>query len=522
MSITREPPGTVVLETSADKIVLQPTPSSDPNQPLNWSRFRKHLNFFIVCFFTLIAFTASDVSSVMWGPWQKELGWDFTQLNNTYAISVAGLGLGCPILIPFANKFGKRPVYLVASALVVATSAWQSQMESIGEAYGSQFLQGLAVSVTETIIQMTVADLYFVHERGTFNGIYMFVVDIGNYIVLVPAGYCTVNLGWRWVYLIVAIIAAVQFVMTLFLFEETNYTPPAATIVAEDLSSEEEQELCDEESPKKQLDFEEPPQVRTAELMDIPMNPLRKRLALYTYEKGSFVEFCRKLLTPFLTLFTYPIVAFGALQYGCLLSFVSMVSTTTSNSFAAPPYNFSSAGIGNINIAPCIGMIIGCLYGGWFNDKTILWMSIRNNGVYEPEFRLYSLLFANFSMTIGMFLFGMSIANNVTWIVPAIGFAIVAFGYGSSGAIIVTYLVDCYEMIVADAFIGVIVIRNGLAMAILFCMSPWVSRVGLQNVYIMGGCFTLIPLILTVPMIIWGKELRRRSESRYLKESTRG
>ncbi|KAG5355096.1 putative MFS-type transporter [Yarrowia sp. B02] len=459
----------------------------------------------------------------MWGPWQDEFKWSFDQLTNVNGLSVAGLGLGCPLLIPFANKFGKRPIYIVASALVVATSAWLSQMEAIGEAYGSMFLQGLAVSVCETIIQMTVADLYFVHERGTFNGIYMFVVDVGNFLVLVPAGYITINIGWRWVFIIVAIIGAVQFLMTVFFFEETNYTLPDSLLVSElpcdGLSSDEQ--VSSEKNSEKTGEISTL-QHQTGEVLDIPRNPLSKRLALVAYTPGSWKEFLRKILAPFIVLFSYPIVAFAAMQYGCMLSFVAMVSTTTSDSFAAPPYNFSAAGIGNINIAPCVGMLLGCIYGGWFNDKTIIWMSNRNHGVYEPEFRLYSLIFANFSMTVGMFMLGIPIAKGVQWIVPAIGFAIVAFAYGSSGSIVVTYLIDCYSQIVGDAFIGVVVVRNGLGMVIIFCMSPWVDGIGLQNVYIMGGCFTLIPLILTIPMIIWGKELRRRSESRYLKESQRG
>ncbi|AOW04768.1 YALI0E00616p [Yarrowia lipolytica CLIB122] len=71
---------------------------------------------------------------------------------------------------------------------------------------------------------MTVADLYIVHQRGTYyNGIYMFVVEVGNFLVLVPSGYITLNLSWRMVYIIVVIIAGVQFVMTLLFFEKTNY-----------------------------------------------------------------------------------------------------------------------------------------------------------------------------------------------------------------------------------------------------------------------------------------------------------
>ncbi|KAG5358660.1 putative MFS-type transporter [Yarrowia sp. B02] len=531
MSITREPPGTVLLETS-ETIVLQPTPSSDPNDPLNWAKWRKYLNFFIICFFTLMDFTANDVPSVMRPPWRKEFGWSFAELNNTYAISLAGMGLGCPLLVPFANKFGRRPVYLVAAALVVAMVAWMSEMNTIGEAYGAMFILGLSGSVTETIIQMTVADMFFVHERGTFNGIYMLIVDFGNFIVLVPAGYCTVNLGWRWTYRIIAIISAVMFLMVALLMEETTYTRTVSVIdgISEESDDESVTKVVAEKSSmtKKEEKSEYDLQAKAGPLQfpeidsEIQMNPLRKRLAPYTYTPGSFREFLRKMYTPFLTLVTYPIVTFSAVQYGCLLSFLSMASSTISNSFSVAPYNFSSAGIGNINIAPCIGMTLGCFYGGWFNDKTIIWLSKRNNGIYEPEFRLYSLVFANLTVTVGMFMFGISIAHNVHWMVPTVGFAIVAFGYGSCGAIIVTYLIDCYEKIVSDAFIGVVVIRNGMTMMILFCLSPWVKSIGLQNTFISGGCLSLISVLLTLPMIKYGKELRRRSESRYLKESSRG
>ena len=541
--MSNEPPGTVVLESTATtKITLQPVPTSDPNQPLNWANWRKHFNFFQVCFFTLIAFTTACVSSVFWGPWQREYGWTMDQLNNSYALSVAGLGLGCPIFIPFVHKFGKRPVYLVASALVVACAGWQACMKSIGEVYGSMFIQGLAVSVTETIIQMTVADLYFVHQRGTYNGIYMFVVDVGNFLILVPSGYITLNLGWRWVYIIVAIIAGVQFVMTLLFFEETSYEAPIPVLVSEELTEQEVEHLSEEVLKTTPSDDLEIPVSSESSVTDKTTTdnhttcletssrdelesqsdiPLRKPrfglLPLFTYHPGSWSDFWRKTVTPFTTLFTYPIVTFCALQYGFILSWLSMAATTSANSWVLPPYNFSAVAIGNINIAPFVGMILGCLFGGWFNDKTIIWLSKRNNGVFEPEFRLYNLLLANFSMTVGILLFGIPTAHGVHWMAPTVGFAIIAFGFGSSGAIVVTYLLDCYEKIAADAFIGVVVVRNALATAIILLQSPWEARIGLQNVYISAGCFTLIPLLLTIPVIIWGKELRRRSADRYMR-----
>ncbi|KAK0343110.1 hypothetical protein LTR91_024486 [Friedmanniomyces endolithicus] len=52
------PPGTVALEDlQRNEIILQPTPSDDPEQPLNWSVGRKTVNYVIVCFYALITFT---------------------------------------------------------------------------------------------------------------------------------------------------------------------------------------------------------------------------------------------------------------------------------------------------------------------------------------------------------------------------------------------------------------------------------------------------------------------------------
>ena len=53
------PPGTVKLQEliGSDKaqkdarIVLQPRPTSDPNDPLNWSTRQKNLNFFLACYY---------------------------------------------------------------------------------------------------------------------------------------------------------------------------------------------------------------------------------------------------------------------------------------------------------------------------------------------------------------------------------------------------------------------------------------------------------------------------------------
>lgn len=53
------------LPVARDKLILQPRPSDDPEEPLNWSAARKSVNFGIVCFYALMTFVlyvTSDLS----------------------------------------------------------------------------------------------------------------------------------------------------------------------------------------------------------------------------------------------------------------------------------------------------------------------------------------------------------------------------------------------------------------------------------------------------------------------------
>ncbi|QNP95575.1 YALIA101S08e04764g1_1 [Yarrowia lipolytica] len=581
------PPGTIFLDperldSGKNDIILEPKPSADPNEPLNWNKYRKGINFFVVCFFTLLAFALNCIPTVFWGPLNEELGFTFDQLNNGYAMGLAGLGLGCPFLIPFANKFGKRPVYLCGIAAVVGTAIWQAKMYHPYDMYIATFIDGLAASLTETIIQMTVADLFFVHQRGTMNGIFMTVVDIGNFLVLVPGGYITDSLGWRWVFWIIAIIDGAFLVFSFFFFEETKYLPEQTMITYKDVEVNEEDDkprveksadaplstatrylhedrlrenledsrismsqsrpVSQAPSRRNSLSHSRPVSQSTSRRnsMDIKEavseheivvgdsntpsvadnivyhpRPLKKRLALWTYSPGSWKNFFKKMYTPFIVLFTFPIVSFVAINYAFMLTWLAMAATSIANSFSSEPYNMSSTAIGNVNIAPFIGMALGAVYGGYLNDKSILWLTKRNGGLYEPEMRLYSMYLGAVAVTVGVFMFGIPIAEGKHWMIPTVGFSLIMFGFGSVGSISITYMLDCYKDMVADAFVGVVVVRNAFGTIVCFSLEPWINRCGLKTVFIISGCISVIPLLLIYPMIRYGKELRRRSADRY-------
>ena len=81
------PPGTVnielVKEDGDHDIILQPRPTSSPNDPLNWPLWRKHLNFALANFYAVMVFVNIDATTPTWGPMGTELHFSDATLNDT-------------------------------------------------------------------------------------------------------------------------------------------------------------------------------------------------------------------------------------------------------------------------------------------------------------------------------------------------------------------------------------------------------------------------------------------------------
>jgi MFS family permease len=90
---------------------------------------------------------------------------------NTLAQSTAWLiltiGLSLFLLNPVAKVWGRRPVFIVAILIMFASSVWGAVAKDYDSFLASRIIGGIGMAPYEVLVQCTIGDLYFVHQRAT-------------------------------------------------------------------------------------------------------------------------------------------------------------------------------------------------------------------------------------------------------------------------------------------------------------------------------------------------------------------
>ncbi|KAI1067048.1 hypothetical protein LB506_003924 [Fusarium annulatum] len=496
------------VELSRSEIILVPTPSQDPNDPLNWSKGRKAWNFTLVLAVTVAFFSAIVMQMVLWQQMIVDMHVTYDQLNYGVAFNSAGLALGSFLFIPLARKYGSRPCYILSTGLMAAVSWWSGRMETVGEMYVTNFLSGLAASINETISEITIADLFFVHQRGTANGFYIMAVMVGQFVCPCIVGVQAAAQDWRWTYYTTGIVLTVLFLLFIFFFEETKFIP----VTIGETRNTSSQGTSTLKNPKHES--------MQGDIQDSDLNSETHPPRLTYKERMRFITrtdepLWRNYLVP-LKMFLFPHVLFSALQVASCVAFLILLTSSISMIFSAPPYNFNTAGVGLMSLGPFVGNFLGSVYGGVLGDWVVVKLAKRNKGIFEPEMRLYILLLPALLMGGGLVFFGISADKGWHWIYPSIGGAMFGFGMASMIDISCTIIIDIYQTkLTAEAFISVTFIRNIPSIGVPFGVVGWISSIGISKLFIISGCVTTAVCLLFIPCAIWGRRVRKSTWQMY-------
>lgn len=156
-------------------------------------------------------------------PIAAELGITVEVLSQATAWLILVLGLCVFIFNPMAKIYGKRPIYVFASIILFVVSIWGAVAKNYGSFLGSRILGALGMAPYEVLVQATISDLYFVHERATRIAVWNLFLLCGIAGAGFVSGYIIEDLGYKWTFGICAIMFGVFGIGILLLVPETTY-----------------------------------------------------------------------------------------------------------------------------------------------------------------------------------------------------------------------------------------------------------------------------------------------------------
>ncbi|KAI6886451.1 hypothetical protein KC334_g15650 [Hortaea werneckii] len=139
----------------------------------------------------------------------------------------------------------------------------------------------------------------------------------------------------------------------------------------------------------------------------------------------------------------------------------------------------------------------------------------RNNGIFEPEHRLWGFALPTLVLPASLILWGVGAAHGVHWFGLIVAIFGTAFCNTAGITLSVNYLVDSYHEISGDGMTTVMLIRNTMSFAIGYGITPWVENLGYEDCFI-SAAFVGLAIGAVFLLMTWkGKRLRQMHRTRY-------
>ncbi|PSS22480.1 hypothetical protein M430DRAFT_18024 [Amorphotheca resinae ATCC 22711] len=485
-------------------LILVPQPSDSPNDPLNWPVWKKDSILLIVGLSAAVVGAFGPMLSPGFVQISHEMGISVNTLSQSTAWLILTIGLSLFIANPAAKVWGRRPVYIVAIMIMFAGSVWGAFAKGYGSFLASRIVSGFGMAPYEVLVQCTIGDMYFVHQRATRIAAWNLFLLCGIAGGSLISGYIIQDIGWKWTFGICAILFGVFMFLVLLFVPETAYNrvPIQERYGGIALRISDIEKPIEKEELKVSLD--ENTATRTTGSLEKKDSFLRS-LRIFT-GRYSDAPFLKIFIRPFI-IFWYPAVLWAFLVYGTTLTWIVVFSVVNASIFTLPPYNFTVSQVGLVSISPLVLTVVGEVVSGPLNDYICVFLTKRNRGIYEPEFRLVLMIPVLLIGISGFFGFGASVHYQTHWIGPVLTFGLTNMAMAFASGCVFGYVIDSYEKLSEEAFIAINA-RNFLTFGLTYFVNDWLEKDGVLAVFnVLGSCFIAV-VALTLPLWVFGKKLR--------------
>ncbi|MCM1451537.1 MAG: multidrug effflux MFS transporter [Clostridium sp.] len=131
-------------------------------------------------------------------------------------LGMAGLAVGQLLLGPISDRYGRKPVLLVALLLFIAAAIVSVHSPTIHFFIACRFFQGVGASAGYMLARTMPADLYGGRQLAKMMALIGAINGVAPASAPVLGGVTADAYGWKGIFVVLAILAGVIWVMTLF------------------------------------------------------------------------------------------------------------------------------------------------------------------------------------------------------------------------------------------------------------------------------------------------------------------
>ncbi|KAI9813299.1 MAG: hypothetical protein M1827_004241 [Pycnora praestabilis] len=466
--------------TAATRVVTAQdwTGPDDPENPVNWSRWKRSYHVLVPALFAFTVTFASSIYTPGYPYVMKQFHVSSTVSLLGLSLYLLGLAFGPMIAAPLSETHGRKFVYLTTMPIFVLFTLGAGFANNLASLLVCRFIAGMFGSPPLAVGAGSIADLFVPERRAVPSTLFIMTPFLGPAIGPIVGGFTAEKLGWRWTIWPILFMAVAAYILVF----STSETYKKVIL----------------QRRAKRLGIASPP----------PMAP--------TGAAALRFVMVITLVRPAHMLLTEPIVGFFSL-------YVAFNFSVLYAFFAAFPYTFEtvydfdegevgltfiSIGTGTVLAVMTVIFIDRIFY------RKVHQLSLREgqNGVVAPEYRLYAAMLGSFGLPVSLFWFAWTARSDILWASPVVAAILFAWGNMCVFVSAAMYLLDTYAALNAASAIA----ANGLLRYILGAAFPLFTiqmfeKLGIDWATSLLGFLAV--LLLPVPWVLfkWGHRIRANS-----------
>ncbi|KAH9904305.1 major facilitator superfamily domain-containing protein [Xylariomycetidae sp. FL2044] len=493
--------GTVKL--TQGKIIYIPTPTADPQDPLNMSIWQKYVVIIVISIFSTLGLSLVSGFGGLLGfyiPEYSQVGKDYDDITHLMTYPTLFMGIGNLIGMPFAYAVGRRMVLLGSTIIMIVATILCATAKDYEWHLAARMILGLAAGQSEALVPLITQEVFFLHERSRGlmiqQTVQVILTAIWQLFASPIAGAITPQ-GWYW---LGAGLSGLQFIVTIFFVPETKYERSLCSFQesaggdAVDGSEVVAARVCTERPPLDCVNF--------------APRTLRSDMRLWVGSPDWKLGWDTFVQTFELVLF--PNVFWAMALNGLTIGVNIAIGTTYGSIVTGAPYHWPQTSASYVNCGQIVTALVALPFFGHGSDRLIRWFADRRGGIHEPEIRIIPLCLpvAVGAFTAVLYGLGAQHPHSYHWFTYVWAVAAYYFAFVGANIVAITYLLDSYPARAGPLLIIICAFRGIISFGVSYGITPFIARSGYDGAFGTFGGLTAALGLLGIPVYVWGKQIR--------------